>query len=232
MAKRKAIPKKVRFEVFKRDKFTCQYCGAKAPDVVLQIDHIKPVAHDGENDIMNLVTACEDCNQGKGERELSDDSAIKAQRNQLERLAEQREQLELMYQWQLELVKKPNDQAQIVCDLISDMTGYEIYESGKKDIKKWINQFGLETVLDSARISFTQYEFDTDYRWQRAFRKIGGIAFYKTHKTCSQCVHDVGFDPDTRLVECEYDHGGSYWCKNDFAESCDYYKPKFKDGAK
>ncbi len=64
--KRKAIPKSVRFEVFKRDNFTCQYCGRKAPDVVLEVDHINPVANGGENDILNLVTSCRDCNSGKG----------------------------------------------------------------------------------------------------------------------------------------------------------------------
>ena len=33
--KRKNIPKKLRFEVFKRDSFTCQYCGRKAPDAFI-----------------------------------------------------------------------------------------------------------------------------------------------------------------------------------------------------
>lgn len=41
--KRKAISKKIRFEVFKRDSFRCQYCGSSAPDILLQIDHIKPI---------------------------------------------------------------------------------------------------------------------------------------------------------------------------------------------
>ncbi|MCK4795228.1 MAG: HNH endonuclease [Desulfobacteraceae bacterium] len=49
--KRKAISKKLRFEVFKRDSFTCQYCGRKSPDVLLEIDHIKPVSKEGKNDI-------------------------------------------------------------------------------------------------------------------------------------------------------------------------------------
>jgi 5-methylcytosine-specific restriction endonuclease McrA len=44
MNKRKSISKKIRFEVFKRDSFTCQYCGSKSPDVTLVIDHIMPVA--------------------------------------------------------------------------------------------------------------------------------------------------------------------------------------------
>ena len=45
--KRKSITKSVRFEVFKRDGFKCQYCGASAPDVILEVDHIVPVAEGG-----------------------------------------------------------------------------------------------------------------------------------------------------------------------------------------
>lgn len=56
--KRRSLSKKKRFEVFKRDSFTCQYCGAKAPDVVLQCDHIKPVSKGGTDDILNLITSC------------------------------------------------------------------------------------------------------------------------------------------------------------------------------
>ena len=50
-----AVRKKDRFEVFKRDSFTCQYCGKSAPDVILQIDHIVPVSKDGTDDIVNLL---------------------------------------------------------------------------------------------------------------------------------------------------------------------------------
>jgi hypothetical protein len=35
MAQRKPISKSVRFEVFKRDNFACQYCGASAPKAYL-----------------------------------------------------------------------------------------------------------------------------------------------------------------------------------------------------
>lgn len=69
--KRVALSKKTRFDVFKRDKFICQYCGAVPPAVLLHVDHINPVAESGENDQDNLVTACETCNLGKGARLLS-----------------------------------------------------------------------------------------------------------------------------------------------------------------
>lgn len=60
-----AITKRTRFEVLRRDEHTCQYCGAKAPDVVLHIDHVIPVSLGGDDKPGNLVTACKDCNTGK-----------------------------------------------------------------------------------------------------------------------------------------------------------------------
>lgn len=70
--KRKSTGKRLRFEIFKRDGFVCQYCGAQPPDVVLVVDHITPVAAGGTNDPMNLITACETCNQGKADKPLGD----------------------------------------------------------------------------------------------------------------------------------------------------------------
>ena len=62
--------KKIRFEVFKRDAFTCQYCGRTPPQITLELDHMIPKAHNGKESIDNYVTACHDCNNGKGAREL------------------------------------------------------------------------------------------------------------------------------------------------------------------
>ena len=65
MAKRKKLGKKIRFEVFKRDSFTCQYCGQSAPQVILEVDHIVPVSKGGDDELTNLITSCRDCNRGK-----------------------------------------------------------------------------------------------------------------------------------------------------------------------
>lgn len=64
------VSKRKRFEIFKRDKFTCQYCGRKSPAVVLECDHIQAVANGGTDEIENLVTACFDCNRGKSDAPL------------------------------------------------------------------------------------------------------------------------------------------------------------------
>lgn len=68
----RSISKRLRFEVFKRDDFTCQYCGAQPPKVVLEVDHIHPVAEGGTGDAENLITSCDKCNRGKGKRTLGD----------------------------------------------------------------------------------------------------------------------------------------------------------------
>lgn len=67
-----AVTPKVRFEVFKRDNFTCRYCGRKTPEVVLEVDHVVPVAEGGTDDMDNLVTACWECNRGKGKTLLGE----------------------------------------------------------------------------------------------------------------------------------------------------------------
>lgn len=58
---------KLRFEILKRFNFTCQYCGRKAPDVILHIDHIIPLSATGKNENKNLTVSCSECNMGKSD---------------------------------------------------------------------------------------------------------------------------------------------------------------------
>jgi hypothetical protein len=60
----------LRFQVLRRDGFTCQYCGRRPPEVKLHIDHILPWSRGGLNVIKNLITSCEPCNLGKGAGQL------------------------------------------------------------------------------------------------------------------------------------------------------------------
>lgn len=60
-----SVTKRIRYEILNRDHHTCQYCGASAPQVELQIDHVIPKALGGTDEPTNLVTACKDCNSGK-----------------------------------------------------------------------------------------------------------------------------------------------------------------------
>lgn len=65
------IPKRLRFEVLRRDDFTCRYCGQQPPAVKLEADAVVPESLGGSHkDPTNLVAACEACNRGKGSATL------------------------------------------------------------------------------------------------------------------------------------------------------------------
>jgi hypothetical protein len=68
---RRGVDLKCRFEVLKRDHFTCQYCGRRAPAVEIEVDHVVPRSAGGTDDLTNLVAACFECNSGKSNRPLS-----------------------------------------------------------------------------------------------------------------------------------------------------------------
>jgi 5-methylcytosine-specific restriction endonuclease McrA len=51
--------------IYKRDNYTCGYCGAKEG---LTLDHILPSSRGGKDEWTNLVTACTKCNVKKGNK--------------------------------------------------------------------------------------------------------------------------------------------------------------------
>lgn len=156
--KRKSISKKIRFEVFKRDSFTCQYCGKKAPDVVLEIDHIEPVSKGGTNELMNLVTSCFDCNRGKSDRALDDNSVLNKQREQLEEINERMQQLEMMKQWKSEMSVLKETELEILISEIEECGYCTLNERGIDQAKKWIKKYNLSLLLECVERAFLQYD--------------------------------------------------------------------------
>ncbi|MBI2923531.1 MAG: HNH endonuclease [Planctomycetes bacterium] len=66
------VPKKEvvfsRRNIYKRDRFTCQYCGEQPGSEELTIDHILPRAKGGKSSWENCVLACVECNRAKANR--------------------------------------------------------------------------------------------------------------------------------------------------------------------
>jgi 5-methylcytosine-specific restriction endonuclease McrA len=62
--------KLARREIFRRDNFTCQYCGKRSGE--LTVDHIIPRHLGGQHTWSNVVTACAQCNHRKGGRTLAE----------------------------------------------------------------------------------------------------------------------------------------------------------------
>ena len=70
-------PNFTRFNVFLRDKFTCQYCGSNKE---LTFDHLLPRSKGGKTNWDNVVTACSSCNVQKGGRLFENSGMVLAQR--------------------------------------------------------------------------------------------------------------------------------------------------------
>ena len=66
-----------RKNILRRDGHRCQYCGRSEGS--LTVDHILPKAQLGEDSWENLVTACVDCNNRKGDR-TPEEAQMKLQR--------------------------------------------------------------------------------------------------------------------------------------------------------
>jgi len=126
---RRDLRPSVRFDVFKRDAFTCSYCGRRPPTVVLEVDHIVPVASGGTNDIENLTTACHYCNNGKGCTDLGDKAKPRVALEHSEELRERA----LQAQAYAEALQEQHTAESRMLDLINE---------------RWAQAFGA-TVTDS-----------------------------------------------------------------------------------
>lgn len=180
---REAIGKKLRFEVFKRDKFACQYCGAKAPDVVLHADHMQPVAEGGETTLMNLITACQACNSGKGARLLSDGSVVERQRAQLAELEERRQQLEMMLEWRNGLAELDDDNAMAIAQYFCGCVGWKgLSDYGHGQVRDWLKKLKPTDLMQAIDAAVRQYTvngadgFVTEESARKAFHMVPRIA--------------------------------------------------------
>lgn len=193
MAKRKSLTKKIRFEVFKRDSFTCQYCGRMAPDVVLEIDHIKPVKEGGDNNILNLITSCFDCNRGKGKRNLNKNDELKKQQEELKKINIKREQLKMMVEWREELELFEEEQARKIEYIFKKETGHKFLENGIVKIKKLIKKFGFDEVYLSTKISLEQYYDFTDKTPEIVFDYIPKICQTRKSQKENPMLYNINY---------------------------------------
>ena len=153
MATRKPLSKKLRFEVFKRDSFSCQYCGSTPPKVILEVDHIIPVSKKGTNEIDNLITSCFDCNRGKSDNELT--TLPSSTVDKLEILQEKELQYKQYQKALKNIEKRINKEIELVDDVFRKFNpDYSLSEKFKLGtVKKFISQLGVNSVIDSMAIA-------------------------------------------------------------------------------
>ena len=212
--KRKNLSKKIRFEVFKRDSFTCQYCGSKSPEVVLEVDHIKPISKGGDNSLLNLVTSCFDCNRGKSNIELNDDSVVEKQRKQLEQLQERKEQIQAMFEWHKSLVDHNDYELELIMDYIDEkMIGRTINRDSKgaKTIKSSLKKYGMKHLMESIDSSADSYlELDNDEH---------------TSESANEFIKKISAICYTKSSSCEYTKD-MYYIRGIIKNRFSYYNPR------
>jgi hypothetical protein len=172
--KRKTISKKTRFDVFKRDFFKCQYCNASPPNVLLHIDHVRPVVDGGGNEIDNLVTACEPCNLGKGARLLASIPETLAEKAAL--VSERESQL-LGYQAILESKRdRIEEELWRVADALEPQSSVKgMKRDWTASIRRFNERIGMHECLDAVEVARGRYP----YGGKQTFLYFCGICWNK-----------------------------------------------------
>lgn len=173
-AKRKAISKKTRFDVFKRDGFKCQYCGAHPPSVLLHVDHINPVANGGGNDADNLITSCEPCNLGKGARELS--VVPKSLASKAAETQEREEQIKGYGEIFEAKRERLENETWRVMDMLYPGES-TVPRDSFNSAKMFIEKLGVHEVLDSAEIALA-----SSSSMKNKFRYFCGVCWNKVRE--------------------------------------------------
>jgi len=176
--KRKSISKKTRFDVFKRDSFKCQYCGAHPLSVLLHVDHINPVSDGGGNEIDNLITACEPCNLGKGSRLLSD--IPKALSDKAKEVAEKEEQIKGFNAVLSAKSERLDDDAWEIAAVLDRVDRCETYNRADLlSIKRFLEIMPKQDVLDAAEITAAK-RIDNAKRY---FKYFCAVCWNKSRET-------------------------------------------------
>jgi hypothetical protein len=127
--------------------------------VVLEVDHITPVSQGGENNILNLVTACRSCNSGKSDRQLCDSSSVEKARRQAEDMQERRNQIEMISDWHTSLLaldaEAVNKLEQLWLQSVGATDGTYLLETAKDELRQVMKRYGFEiacqAVIEAAR---------------------------------------------------------------------------------
>lgn len=171
--KRKTLGNGLRFKIFHRDAFTCQYCGKRPPEIILEADHVIPVAHGGKDDVDNLVTSCRECNSGKRDKDLS--AVPKRVTQNAVDLKERYEQMVAFYKFQNSLDKMTDERVGELSDYWAELWDEKSFLTVKSEasIRMFLNYFTTSEIKEAM---FKSTKLRSDYG---AFKYMCGILHNK-----------------------------------------------------
>lgn len=170
-----AVSTRTRFEIFKRDKFTCQYCGRTPPAVVLHCDHIHPTSKGGDDEASNLLTSCMDCNLGKSNVELNEPRIPKV--TPPEEIVERREQLEA---YNALLMEQREHEDWLIDRVGAAWFGEDLTFADnipwRISARNFVRKLPLAEILESVEISHARWSAPNS---ERQFRYFCGVCWNK-----------------------------------------------------
>lgn len=163
---RKPVSTRTRFEIFKRDKFVCQYCGNSPPSIVLHVDHIVPISEGGTNALENLLTSCVECNLGKSSVPLQ--SVTKPIKESIALEKERAAQVAQYNAMLRELRAERDADFKLVSDALISAQGknpseFVIAGQCAASVKAILRRIPAEKILEAAEIADCRFSFQSNY---------------------------------------------------------------------
>ena len=177
--------KRIKFEVFEKDSFKCQYCGSVAPIVTLQLRRIQEIQQSEKwLDTAFLSTSCAACEKKQaGEAE----NAKRSEFISIDELEERLQQLKMLINWRKGMLKIRKQQlANLVQYWENKVPKSPVDNIQRREILRYINKFSgdeIRAAMDMAADKFLKTEADGSLNQEsisNALHKIPEICAQKT----------------------------------------------------
>ncbi|MEJ2545405.1 MAG: hypothetical protein P8Y99_15155 [Calditrichaceae bacterium] len=177
--------KRIKFEIFEKDSFRCQFCGAGAPIAALRLRRIQEA--EKQDEWLNtafLSTSCTTCEKkraGVNAKDLADGFIS------IDELEERLQQLKMLINWRKGMLRIRKQQLEnLVTYWEKKVPGFQISNEQKKHLLSYMTKYAGEEIRDAMNMAadkFINYNadgsFDTD-SINQAFSKIQEICLQKT----------------------------------------------------
>lgn len=190
----------VRFDVFRRDAFTCSYCGRKPPEATLEVDHIIAISEGGTDDPENLTTACFECNRGKAAKSLNTPPPAIPDIVERTALILERERQLLEYHDALNAISSRQDESvNRILDywesLWGECTGREL--PSRSAVRRYLDDVGEDAIYDAIDAAGAKFR----YVGSSSVRYFFGVLKWKSAEAkglvvpCAVCEKRVMLEP-------------------------------------
>ena len=173
--------KRIKFEVFEKDSYRCQYCGNVAPNITLKLHRIQEVQNnDNWLDPAYLSTSCVSCEDKRQGKSAGRNASAFIMLDELE---ERLEQLKMLISWRKGMVKIRRSQLIGIIDFWQDLVpGIYLNDDQKRVLLSLMNKYSSDEIRSSMRaVAKEKLQRQTD---ETLTKDAHDVAFEKIPETC------------------------------------------------